>query len=286
MDRNMIEETYELITPQQAKDYLALNTNNWRTLKKQRVASLASDMAGGRWVLHTGTIDFTEDGKLGDGQHRLAAIVESGATIMFRVRRNVPMDVIENIDSGPRRTFGELLAHRGETNANALAATIAMAYLWEHGGAGAAGRSYPTTPTLMAWFTANPEIAPFANTGRQIGREIHMKGRVIGAALYEFAKIDPTESAVFGQRLRDGVGLGEHDAILALRNQATKVKKSRFSTDGWYDLGLTVKAWNSWITGTPVKLLVYRRGGSVKEGFPQPVNGQGVVYPVWTETTD
>lgn len=277
----MIEETDELITPQLAKEYLDLNTNNWRKLSRQRVLALATDMAAGRWVPHTGTIDFTEDGQLGDGQHRLAAIVESGVAIPFRVRRNVPVVVIENIDSGPRRTFAELLRHRGEPSANELAATVTLRYRWGQGVVSrGGGNNYPTTPALMGWYLDHRDIRDYATLGARVSRAIRIKGRVIGAALYEFAKIDRSEALVFADRLMDGVGLSSDDPILHLRNQAIKGAASRFETNAFDDLALTIKAWNAWITGQPMRLLFYRRGGSKREPFPEPVDERGVVHRV------
>lgn len=67
------------ITPQLAAMWLeTANTAN-RNISHRQVDKLARDMMAGNWrVTHQG-IAFYEDGTLADGQHRLAAIVKSGA---------------------------------------------------------------------------------------------------------------------------------------------------------------------------------------------------------------
>lgn len=70
----------EIITPGFAKQLLELNPTN-RPLSDHTVQRYARDMRGGRWQPNGQGIILTADGKLLDGQHRLAAIISSGETI-------------------------------------------------------------------------------------------------------------------------------------------------------------------------------------------------------------
>jgi hypothetical protein len=73
------------ITPELATDMLSRNVNNQRQLKTKTIERYASDMAEGSWrTTHQG-VAFDAAGHLCDGQHRLSAIVASGATIPFFV---------------------------------------------------------------------------------------------------------------------------------------------------------------------------------------------------------
>jgi hypothetical protein len=104
----------ETITPQQAETYLQFNTNN-RPLRKTVVTQYAKEMAVGNWKLTHQGIAFNCDGTLLDGQHRLAAIVESGATVQMLVARGVDSRNQLVMDDHAKRNAGDALSLvRGE----------------------------------------------------------------------------------------------------------------------------------------------------------------------------
>jgi hypothetical protein len=80
MSQNMISKEMRqeklLITPGMAKRCLAKNEQN-RRINQQWVNFLAAEMEAGRFVTSPHGIVFDLEGKLIDGQHRLAAIVQS-----------------------------------------------------------------------------------------------------------------------------------------------------------------------------------------------------------------
>lgn len=117
-----MEMKVERITPQMALEYLKANIGNYRKLSKARVALYAKDMTDGRWVLNGETITFAENGTLLNGQHRLAAIVQSGKTVDIAVIRGVADD-IRLYDVGGNRTAGQLVKAEGvDVNSSTLAA--------------------------------------------------------------------------------------------------------------------------------------------------------------------
>ena len=104
----------ESITPEVAKGYLASNDRNYRSLNQEAVRRYARDMVAGRWAQrHPQGIAFDWEGKLGDGQHRLAAIVESGRTIQAWVHRGVNPEAFLDADRGRVRTDGDVLRATG-----------------------------------------------------------------------------------------------------------------------------------------------------------------------------
>lgn len=70
----------ETITPDIAKQYLKHNTTN-RGISKKVISKYADDMKNGKWELNGSSISFYKNGTLANGQHRLMAVVQSGATI-------------------------------------------------------------------------------------------------------------------------------------------------------------------------------------------------------------
>ena len=98
MNTNRIETdmnmTYELITPEIAADLLETNDNN-RKISVGQVEAFATDITNNNWdETVSSAIAIDKDGKLRDGQHRLAAIVMAGIGVKMWVCRNVSSDGI------------------------------------------------------------------------------------------------------------------------------------------------------------------------------------------------
>lgn len=94
------------ITPDMANEMLQYNTCN-RSLSKNTVSKYVNMMRQGEWYLSHQAIAFTtgSDGNLVlvDGQHRLAAVIQSGMTIKFSVIYNAVQTPY--IDTVRNRTF-------------------------------------------------------------------------------------------------------------------------------------------------------------------------------------
>lgn len=104
--------TYEDIGPELAMAYLERNVNN-RALRQGKVDRISKSILRGRWkVTHQG-IGFDVDGNLIDGQHRLWAIVEAGATVRMMVTRGLAPDANEGIDDVTNRQASDILHYRG-----------------------------------------------------------------------------------------------------------------------------------------------------------------------------
>lgn len=99
----------ETITPKQAEKYLQFNTSN-RTLRKTLVNTYAKDMASGNWKLTHQGVAFNCDGTLLDGQHRLAAIVQSGVAVQMLVARGVDSRSQLVMDDHAKRNAGDALS--------------------------------------------------------------------------------------------------------------------------------------------------------------------------------
>ncbi len=100
----MIQAKLEKITPAMAEEYLKHNTNNYRAISDRRIKTYAADMRNGCWQVNGEAIEFAEDGTLLNGQHRLKAIIESGATVPILVVRGVKNDT-DIYDCGGGRTI-------------------------------------------------------------------------------------------------------------------------------------------------------------------------------------
>ncbi|MBO2461707.1 hypothetical protein [Actinomadura violacea] len=131
----------EVITPEQALEYAALAGNpppgrRQRPEAKRSIADYARTMREGKWRLtHQGIAFSTNpDGTewLFDGQNRMQACMESGVPIPMVVWRNANPDTFGVVDSGKRRSIGDTLYSKGESNGPLLGSTLRLLHLWEH----------------------------------------------------------------------------------------------------------------------------------------------------------
>ena len=97
------------VDPAQAMLWLENTNTNNRNVSEKHVARLARDMADGKWMLTHAGIAFSSNGTLLDGQHRLWAVVESGASVEMHVWFNVDPKSMIAIDCGKIRSCGRLI---------------------------------------------------------------------------------------------------------------------------------------------------------------------------------
>lgn len=95
------------ITPQQAQQWLENQGKN-RKLSPKHVLYLSEEIKQGRWRLTHQGIAFGDDGKLLDGQHRLAAIIKSGIGIKSLVTTGVPVGEFTILDRGMPRDMAAI----------------------------------------------------------------------------------------------------------------------------------------------------------------------------------
>ncbi len=88
------------VTPEQAEGWLRSNTGNVRKVNKRWLEYYVRLINAGEWkIIHQG-IAFNIKGKLEDGQHRLAAIVQAKKKLFMPVSWNVPEGQGDAIDCG------------------------------------------------------------------------------------------------------------------------------------------------------------------------------------------
>lgn len=132
--------SYELVTPEMAKRWLAESNTHNRSLRAVTTETFAADMATNRWSANHQALAFAVGGALIDGQHRLAGVELSGKAQWFLIARDVPVrigdvlaEVGETIDRGNQRSLADLLVldhNLPKSEANVIAAaTIHIARL-------------------------------------------------------------------------------------------------------------------------------------------------------------
>lgn len=96
------------ITPELAEKWLENNSIN-RRINRGRVKQYAYDMMTGKWQLNGEAIKVYTDGSLADGQHRLAAIIETGKPVKMCVITDVPKGVTVQDRGRTRSTIDSMI---------------------------------------------------------------------------------------------------------------------------------------------------------------------------------
>lgn len=108
-----VDAVFMDITPELAYKWLEGPQHN-RTIRDALVARFSEDMRAGRWLVTHQGVAFNSGNKLIDGQHRLWAIIASGATVKMMVTRNVEDQAQLVIDTGGTRTAADSVTLTGE----------------------------------------------------------------------------------------------------------------------------------------------------------------------------
>ena len=102
------------ITPEKAKNVLETRNKDNRPISPKEVEMLAREMELGRFKDNGDTFKFDVNGRLLDGQHRLAAIVKSGIPLIDAiVVYGIAPDAVDTIDSGRKRSVADKAKFRG-----------------------------------------------------------------------------------------------------------------------------------------------------------------------------
>lgn len=207
----------ETISPAQAKLWLSddINQNN-RNISGPLVASYANEMREGRWVLGS-PVMFNSEGKLIDGQHRLAAIVDFGKGAQFAVMRDVPDAAREVIDQGRARSVTDILRMmHGQGRASLVTGAIRVLDKIVHG----YGHKLSTGHALemidryddgIKWAVDNIP-----------GRTVFTSSPVVAAMIFAY-RLSPSTVETFARRFFVGDGLAASSPILIARNQIQRM---------------------------------------------------------------
>lgn len=270
------------ITPELAKKWLAQNTHN-RNLRERDVNGYAADMKAGNWVEDGQSLKFAKGsvllldnppiygGVLLDGQHRLSAVEVADVTVRMLVVSNLEEATQETMDTGVKRSLGDVLKLRGEERYVPLAAVLLRAFLWERGvRKSMRGSARPTHRQLLQFLKEHPELRRSAEIGSRVRNTIQLSASSGSLCHWLFNKIDASDCAFFFARLSDGVGLMPDDPIYALRRAIENFAAERSHRDEAHVTALVIKAWNFFREGRQVNRIFYRPGGANPESYPEP----------------
>lgn len=215
---------YVYVTPEMAGEWLTLNIDRNRNVKKSRISGYVRDIQSDNWVLTGEAIKFDVNGRLVDGQNRCHAIVAAGRGAWALVVRGLSEEALVVLDSGSARNTGDMLIVTGlaeKADAKDVGAIARLYVAWKGGdvkhAASNLGGSSQLTKTEMAEAVmgiANIEFA--ARHARLMYRYLRLPVSALGVAFLEFSAIDVDDTVEFFNRIRDGIQNGPGDPFLTL----------------------------------------------------------------------
>lgn len=261
--------TVATVTPTDAARWLEANTRN-RTIRPFVVAAYARDMAAGRWQFNGEAIKFAADGTLLDGQHRLHAVVKSGATITVLIVNGLPPETQDVMDSGAKRQAADALRLAGMKNPTLVAATARLALNIErsNGKRNTASGSF-TNPEILTYIEEHPGLIDAGIAAAHYRDRIDLHTSVLAYSWWRFGNVSAKATGEFFESVANAQtnGTGDPRAALIQRLRTARRNNERLSQHA--QVSLTFRAWNAWRKGQPVqRLQVESRSG---EPLPIPV---------------
>lgn len=266
--------SWEVIGPDEARKFLETVGVN-RKVVQAHVERLAESMRRGEWVEMAGDpIRFNQQGELIDGQHRLWAVIEAGATLRFAVGRGLPAEAMTVLDTGRRRTLADFLEMRGEHNAAALAGALNyLHHYWvtkEMVSVQWGIKSLTVTEALKS-LEEHPGIRESATAAHSVARHLGGGQSRWAAIHYVLTSIDYPDAEQFFKKLLTAEEVPQGSPISLLRSQLIADWHSIRRMGIREYIALVFKAWNLYRRGEPVRMLSWRGGGANPEEYPIPV---------------
>lgn len=255
----------EEIGPTKAAQYLEHNEHN-RQVKRNHVLQLAEQMKKGLWVTNNQTIGFDWNGNLTDGQHRLMAIVESGATITIGVTRNLSPNAKKVTDRDQiGRSAADVFYMRGEAknlHCQTLQAAINVLHRFSFDGRYRNRKDKIYQDQYDTYLLHYPQLKWWTDWVYRVGHPTGMqRGTLVGLGVVFSlaAKKAGVEADFFMEQVVTGAGTTQNSPIVLLRERCMRSAFDRESRLTPHAIGwLTIKVWNALAEGEVMKSLKIR----------------------------
>ncbi len=255
----MIDSQVIELTPAIAGDLLQRNTGN-RKVSRTTVLQYAGAMRRGEWQLNGEPIILGKNGRLLNGQHRCHAVVVAKVNVPVLVVSGVEDDAFKTLDTGKKRTAGDVLSITGVKNVHVVAAGARGILRLESGAVG--GWNF-TNAEVAACVEKHPLLQKWANKYAGASTKRVCSAVISGVLALAEERHGSIPCQMFFEKLASGVGLSADDPAHQLRERFIgRGNGVAFSQD--YSLALCVKAVNAAMEGRKIALLRW----GVREEMP------------------
>lgn len=253
----------ELITPEKARQYLAMGREYDVRPSQGTVEMYARDMAAGQWRPDVAPICFDWNSVRLDGQHRLLAVIRFGQPVWMDVKRDMDPADWPFFDKGRKRGFGVTLRSEKHTNV-AMKAAVAT-WLHRYAREDMFGTSPISDSEKYAALARHPFVTE-ASSAVMAAPERSIRLSAMAFVYTVALEHDEPLARRFFALVSTGVGFesSDHPAYLLrkklIENRTTSRKQRQV-----YVAAIVVKAWNAFARGQTLRQLKQKPG----DVFPQ-----------------
>jgi len=234
------------VTPAIASAMLDLNSAN-RPLRSGRVALLARSMTEGRWKLTPEAISFHNKGGLLNGQHRLAAVVASGVTVLATLWFGCDPSEFTALDRNAVRGVSDDLALMGYDRWTVRASSAQVLLRIK---LGSTANVDPAHVVQFAVSLASPELDRALLYGERARKMVAITSATVAFYVIQRDTKHPGKMDEFWECFCTGANLPPKSAVLKLRDWLRDNISARNGRDrNVKDTAALIIAWNSWVRG-------------------------------------
>lgn len=268
-----MEIKVEMITPLMAARWLETQTSN-RPLSARQVGRYADAIRRGEWALNGEAIKFDKDGRLIDGQHRLAASVKADRAFQSAVVYGLNGGAFETFDTGKNRSIGDILSLAGFQDVAVLGGVARLAYSHYTFGTpnpNSSQRHFITNGQLLHFVQDKARSEQLVEAARKAHTvAVHKSLFSVTIAGYMWYATHVANAAIaddFFVSLATNIRDDDPASLLANRIAVSRLSSKHTSREE--ALAVCIKAWNAFAQNDTMKMLVYRMVGSKREEFPE-----------------
>ena len=276
------------ITPDMAKKILAHRNKNNRPIRYTHLEKLSDAIEKGEWKVTYQCIAFDKDGNLIDGQHRLAAVLQTRQTVKMTVATNMDPSIFEVVDTGSKRSTGDALdilgSEHGRCVSGALKICICYQNFPEKTWSGANIQQPSTSDITSIYKDRKDEIEALLSVIKKKHKNFKCFSPSLGLAL-SLLLLDAGWSDVQIWEFWDCVTLGANlppdSVVLSFRNQLSDpfFRKRHYGTQR-YMLNAFIKCFNSYITSESITKFVAPRPNTKMYKIQKPAKKQTSIIEV------
>jgi hypothetical protein len=231
------------IDPKTAETVLSQRNQGNRPPKPNKVQQFAADMLKRNWGVTGDTIKFGSDGRLLDGQNRLAACVRAAKPFTTHVVFNIDPTLFGRMDIGKPRNPADVLHIAGYKYASTLAAAVRWAHLMDTN----PYNRDTLQPEYVLELVRNKysDIEPYLKIGREVNKQYAHPAGQIAALVYKFAKSDSARADDFTRAWLSGQRNGKYQIVDTM--QALLHSQKANNNGRIHELtraAVIIKAWN------------------------------------------
>jgi len=258
-----LEPKFMKVTPQQAATWLEHNEVN-RRLRPRLVEAYASDMKADLWMLTGDPVQISRTGQLLNGQHRLAAIVQSGSSVQMLVITGLDDKAQVLMDQGAARTATDAARLAGVKNGAFSTSIARWAYLAPepNGTLEQQLKAKASTAQILSILQQNPDIEVAAENAVSLRPHLPGSPTAIGYSWLLMNRVDHTDCKLFFDSYRDLTFKALRDPRKAVLKKLTSMANDPQSTASKDKAIATVsvltRGWNAWRRGEEIESLNIR----------------------------